>query len=509
MKKLLYIFILLPLFVIGQTTEDWNYHPQHTAYNMSVLFLTGTLSNFAGDSIKAYAVKYIYAGPADHLLGIPPIDSIIVPTSWTWIIEEDGSVGIPVFGWDNLCNCNVANNGDLIRFFIRSGEGDDIVFVQVNVFPELTYITNGVTFYDFQNISFSIDGNPVVFGCTDDGYLEFDSSHNLDDGSCATIAIWGCTDEASCNYNDAANIDDESCEYPQDFYDCEGNCLSDMDVDGVCDELEIPGCQDSLYLEYNTFATEDDSSCNTLIVYGCTYSFALNFNSLANVNDGSCLVEGCTDSEAINYDSIATNNDSSCVYFSPIVYQLVDNWNIVGFTAADTVQLGNTMAGKVQALIDVIDPTLGSGTTTSTFQVIKNVSGQFWSEAVSLLHELVPGEGYQMYVKPGNSTTINFSETFVRNIEYQLIDNWNMVGFTAPDTILFGNSMPEKIQGLIDVMDLAIDGNTIETFQVIKNVSGQFWSETASLLGGLIPGEGYQMYVKPGNATTINFYQEE
>ena len=33
-----------------------------------------------------------------------------------------------------------------------------------------------------------------------------------------------------------------SCTYADEGYDCDGNCLNDMDGDGVCDEFEIAGC---------------------------------------------------------------------------------------------------------------------------------------------------------------------------------------------------------------------------------------------------------------------------
>ena len=46
------------------------------------------------------------------------------------------------------------------------------------------------------------------------------------------------------------------CEFPEDFYDCAGNCLSDIDGDGVCDQLEIVGCQDALACNYNADATD-------------------------------------------------------------------------------------------------------------------------------------------------------------------------------------------------------------------------------------------------------------
>ena len=45
----------------------------------------------------------------------------------------------------------------------------------------------------------------------------------------------------ACNFSDATD-DDGSCEYAAEYYDCEGNCLNDMDGDGVCDELEVAGC---------------------------------------------------------------------------------------------------------------------------------------------------------------------------------------------------------------------------------------------------------------------------
>ena len=64
-----------------------------------------------------------------------------------------------------------------------------------------------------------------------------------------------------------------------------------------------------VFLGYHT------SPCNNGVL-GCTDSTALNYDSLATVNDGSCLypVYGCTDSTALNYDPLATVDDGSCNY---------------------------------------------------------------------------------------------------------------------------------------------------------------------------------------------------
>jgi hypothetical protein len=49
---------------------------------------------------------------------------------------------------------------------------------------------------------------------------------------------------------------------------------------------------------------------------GCTDSTALNYDSLATCNDGSCIqiIYGCTDSSAINYFAGASVDDGSCSY---------------------------------------------------------------------------------------------------------------------------------------------------------------------------------------------------
>jgi len=55
-------------------------------------------------------------------------------------------------------------------------------------------------------------------------------------------------------------------------------------------------------------------------VPGCTDSIALNYNSLATINNDSCVypeeepIYGCMDSEALNYDSVANTSDGSCYY---------------------------------------------------------------------------------------------------------------------------------------------------------------------------------------------------
>ena len=56
-----------------------------------------------------------------------------------------------------------------------------------------------------------------IFGCIDQAYLEYNSSANVDDGSCVTLVVYGCMDADATNYNADANEDDGSCEYAIDY----------------------------------------------------------------------------------------------------------------------------------------------------------------------------------------------------------------------------------------------------------------------------------------------------
>ena len=59
-----------------------------------------------------------------------------------------------------------------------------------------------------------------------------------------------------------------------------------------------------------------DTTIITGLLFGCTDPAAVNYDPLADCDDGSCIVSqpilGCTDSTACNYDSTATINDGSC-----------------------------------------------------------------------------------------------------------------------------------------------------------------------------------------------------
>lgn len=77
----------------------------------------------------------------------------------------------------------------------------------------------------------------------------------------------------------------------------------------------IYGCTDSSAINYNSSATRDDGSCIKRI-YGCMDSNALNYNASANTDDGSCITKvlGCMNEDAINYNSKANVVDGSCLF---------------------------------------------------------------------------------------------------------------------------------------------------------------------------------------------------
>ena len=80
-------------------------------------------------------------------------------------------------------------------------------------------------------------------------------------------------------------------------------------------ELSVPNaCKNTSSKQL--YAAINLNSCNT-DVYGCTNPVANNYNSSANVDDGSCILPalpGCTDPNASNYSAFASRDDGSCTY---------------------------------------------------------------------------------------------------------------------------------------------------------------------------------------------------
>jgi hypothetical protein len=226
------------------------------------------------------------------------------------------------------------------------------------------------TAFNFDALATDDDGSciPVVEGCMEPGYCNYDLDVNVDngtcemesctgcmdegacnynieaiypdvceyetpgydcddlclndsdgDGVCDEFEIYGCTDELACNYDENATEEDESCDYsPGEFYDCAGICLEDEDGDGICDIFEVDGCDDVCACNFNVEATDNDGSCTYNNCDGCTYETAINYNEAASVDDGSCEFEGCLNDSYTNYNPYANVQGDEVCSTSPL-----------------------------------------------------------------------------------------------------------------------------------------------------------------------------------------------
>jgi len=133
-------------------------------------------------------------------------------------------------------------------------------------------------------------------------------------GNTCIEKVFGCPDVLACNYTPGVNTP-TACTYPVTYYNCNNECISDIDEDGVCDELEVVGCQDPVMYNYNLLAT-DSGMCEPF-TYGCTDPFMYNYDVTANTDNGNCepFVYGCTDSTMFNYNPLANADNNSCASF--------------------------------------------------------------------------------------------------------------------------------------------------------------------------------------------------
>jgi len=166
------------------------------------------------------------------------------------------------------------------------------------------------------------------------------------------LTIYGCMDPAYCNFNPDAEEDDGSCE-------------------------GLPGCIDDHFVEFNENAScELEGACITK--WKGAYQ-QLNSNLLSLTTDFETK-------EAEYIAQISNLEDSIANFSSPISIDILEGWNIIGYTLDEA----QDAAATFEAIVDHI-------------LIVKNNNADvYWPEfGFNGIGDLIPGQGYQIKVTQG------------------------------------------------------------------------------------------------------------
>jgi hypothetical protein len=195
--------------------------------------------------------------------------------------------------------------------------GDICGSINFQVFPLGVGANQVQTSIDFCGTGTFAAGSGEIPGCTIEQACNYNPEATINDGTCDFVSCLalGCTDMDACNYDPEALYEDGTCEYAMEPYDCDGDCVNDVNMNGICDEWETPGCIDETACNYDAAATINDDTC----FYAQDYYDCEGICLADADSDGVCdpnEVDGCDDMNACNYNAEATDNDGSCDYCS-------------------------------------------------------------------------------------------------------------------------------------------------------------------------------------------------
>jgi len=167
------------------------------------------------------------------------------------------------------------------------------------------------------------------------------------DGICNGDELEGCTDLLACNYNELITNDDGSCEYADEFYDCEGNCLEDLDDDGICDECN----------SFDNIVVD----CECGFIDPSTYTVFF-----TNIIENDCILIDdcyCECISDIDGDDICDENDNCPDEYNP--NQEDSNNDSVGDACEQTSLIENFNKRKLIKVVDILGREVNNSNNTN------------------------------------------------------------------------------------------------------------------------------------------------
>ena len=167
-------------------------------------------------------------------------------------------------------------------------------------------------------------------------------------------------------------------------------CLSGQtDTIGSCPYTDYMGCGCSIVEDYQVVGSCPMSS-TALCVNDYTFTEICGVSLLEN----SSIIYGCTNSNAFNYDTLANVDDGSCVsYTIGAINHAFDAWNI----SIDLSSGWNMFGYGCPTPIDLVE---GLSNHTDKITIVKDNNGNVYMPefGFSGIGDLTPGYGYQIKV---------------------------------------------------------------------------------------------------------------
>jgi len=328
----------------------------------------------------------------------------------------------------------------------------------------------------------------TVAGCTDPEAANYNPSATWNDSSCQYS---GCTDELACNYDSGEIEDDGSCFYTDENYDCDGNCVAEIDCasecggDAVVDECGI--CNGS-------GITDGACDCDGNVDSGCgcgedgpsgcdeTCGSTLEFDECGECNgngpdenydcDGNCIAEvdclGECGGEAVvdvcgDCDGGITDNE---ICLSQISIDLHEGANLISFYIMPE---DNSVDNVLSSLGDNATGIIGEGSAATNLPP--------W---VGSLTTIECDKGYWLTVSEATELDIVGVQCGGANQLYSIYEGVNLISYPYEQSNTISVAIPDLFEGYFS----AIIGEGTAAIQT----SPGHW---VGSLTELEPGKGY------------------
>ena len=210
-------------------------------------------------------------------------------------------------------------------------------------------------------------------------------------------------------------------------------------IDEDCDGLDficiVPGCTNPVAINFNPLANLENGSC---IIFGCLDPNADNYNPQANTNDQGCIYYGCIDPFANNFDPTANTDNYSCEYNTAAIAISVNH-----FCALDSVTAYN------QTQFTTLDSCIvdfGDGTVMNYC-------------APAYIHSYTTAGNYAIQLTVIHGSQISSATT--DTIFVASLPTLNSLGINYP-FISFTTDSMNSIEWLFNQSVVGITGNTID-----------------------------------------------